>query len=144
MGWVGKFYKKIKLHEVQSIKSNFRSIQPWRFRLINPTITQFQLLQINTLWTSQNLDSIFWSWFANIIHNEVLIHSVAKVLKPNKLSLWQSVTKHITQMKWKLQTAHSDLKCPKIIQFNYYPSVASVNSSTTELTCIFLKHPTNT
>ena len=99
LGWVGKFCKKINLHEVRSMESNFRSIEFCRFRPINPTITRFQLLQINTLWASLNLDSMFWSWFANIIHNEVLIHLVLKVLEPNKLPLSQSVTKHITKMK---------------------------------------------
>ena len=127
------------------IEFNFRLIKPWRFRPINPAITRFQLLQMYTLWASLNLDSMFWSWFANIIHNEVLIHFVPKVLEPNKLLLWQSVTKHITKMKCsKLQIAHSNLKYPKTIQPNYYLSVASVDSNTTELTCIFLKHSTNT
>ena len=84
LGWVGKFCRKINLHEVRLIKSNFRSIEPCRFRPINLAITRFQLLQINTLWASLNLDSMFWSWFANIIHNEVLIHLVPKVLEPNR------------------------------------------------------------
>ena len=112
------------------IEPNFRLIEPYRFRPINPAITRFQLLQINTLWASLNLDFMFWSWFANIIHNEVLIHFVPKVLEPNKLLLWQSVTKHITKMKCsKLQIAHSNLKCPKTIQPNYYLSIANVDSS---------------
>ena len=56
--------------------------------------------------SSQNLDSKFWSWFANTLHIEVLIHLVPKVLEPNKLPLWQSLTKHITKLKCsKLQTA---------------------------------------
>ena len=134
LGWVGKFCKKINLHKVWSIES-------CKFRPINPTITQFPLLQINTLWVSLNLDYICWSWFANIIHNEVLIHLVPKVLEPNKFPLWQSVTKHITQMRCsKLQTGHSNLKCPKTFHPNYYLSVASIDSSTIELICIFLKH----
>ena len=83
LGWVGSSIEKNNLHEVRSIESNFRSIEPCRFRLINPAITQFQLLQINTLWASINLESMFWSWFANIIHNEVLIHLVPKVLEHN-------------------------------------------------------------
>ena len=29
---------------------------------------------------------MFWSWFANIIHNEVLIHLVPKVLEPNSIT----------------------------------------------------------
>ena len=27
---------------------------------------------------------MFWSWFANVLHNEVLIHLVFKVLEPNR------------------------------------------------------------
>ena len=130
LGWVGKICKKNILHELRLIKSNFRSIEPCRFSPINLAITRFQLLQINTLWASLNLDSTFWSWFANIIHNEVLIHLVPKVLEPNKLPLWQSMTKHITKMKCsKLQTAHSNLKCLDTIQPNYYLLVARVDNS---------------
>ena len=33
------------------------------------------------------------------IQNEVLIHLVPKVLEPNNLPLWKSVTKYITQNK---------------------------------------------
>ena len=83
LGWIGKFCRKINLHEVWSIESNFWSIKPCRFRPINPAITWFQFLQINTLWASLNLDFMFWSWFSNIIHNEVLIHLVPKVFEPN-------------------------------------------------------------
>ena len=41
------------------------------------------------------------------------------------------------------KTAHyNKIAQPKTIQPNYYLSVTSVDSSTTELTCIFLKHLT--
>ena len=57
--------------------------------------------------SSLNLDSKFWSWFANTLQIEVLINLVPKVLEPNKLSFWQSVTKHITKLKCsKLWTTH--------------------------------------
>ena len=32
-----------------------------------------------------NLDFKFWSWFANTLHIEVLLHLVPKVLEPNNL-----------------------------------------------------------
>ena len=35
--------------------------------------------------SSLNLDSKFWSWFANTLQFEVLIHLVPKVLEPNKM-----------------------------------------------------------
>ena len=83
--------------------------------------------------SSLNLDSKFWSWFANSLQIEVLIHLAPKVLEPNKLPLWQFVTKHITNLKCsKLQIAHLKITCPKKIQPNYYLSVASVDSSTIE------------
>ena len=42
---------------------------------------------------------MFLLWFANTLQIEVLIHLVPKVLEPNKLPIWQSVTKHIKKMK---------------------------------------------
>ena len=42
---------------------------------------------------------MFLLWFANTLQIEDLIHLVPKVLEPNKLPIWQSVTKHITKMK---------------------------------------------
>ena len=50
--------------------------------------------------SSLNLDSKFWSWFASILHIEFLIHLVPKILEPNKLHLWQSMTKHFTKVKF--------------------------------------------
>ena len=70
--------------------------------------------------SSLNLDLMSWSWFANTLQVYVLIHLDPKVLEPNKLPFWQSVTKHITNMKCsKLQTA----------QPNFYLSVANVDGS---------------
>ena len=43
LGLSWKFCRKNNLHEVQSIESNFRSIEPCRFSPINFSITQFQL-----------------------------------------------------------------------------------------------------
>ena len=61
-----------------------------------------------------NLDSKFCSWFANTLQTEVLIYLVPKVLEPNKVPHWQSVTKHITKLKCsKLQRAHQTLNMPK-------------------------------
>ena len=56
-----------------------------------------------------NLNSKFWSWFANTLQIEVLIHLVPKVLEPNKLPLWQSVinTHHKTEM---LKVTNNPLK----------------------------------
>ena len=58
---------------------------------------------------------------------------------PNNLPLWQSVTKHITNMKCsKLQIAqYKDNAHNNKSNLNYYSSVASVDSSSIESTCIF-------
>ena len=63
------------------------------------------------------------------IQNEVLIHLVPKVLEPNNLLLWQSVTKHITQNKMlKVKIAQLHIIVRNTIQPNYYLSVARVDS----------------
>ena len=137
LGWVGNSTEKNNLHEVWSI-------EPCRFANKSYNSLNSNFTNKHTL-SNLNLDSKFWSWFANTLQIEVLIHLVPKVLEPNKLSLWHFVTKDITKMKCsKLQTVYSNLKCPKTIQHNYYLSVTSVDSSRTKLTCIFLKHSTNT
>ena len=63
------------------------------------------------------------------IQNEVLIYLVPKVLEPNNLPLWQSVTKHIIRNKMlKVKTTQLHIVAQNTIQTNYYLSVASVDS----------------
>ena len=63
------------------------------------------------------------------IQNEVLIYLVPKVLEPNNLPLWQSVTKHITRNKMlKVKTTQLHIVAQNTIQTNYYLSVASVDN----------------
>ena len=55
-----------------------------------------------------NLDSMFWSWFANIIHNKVLIHLVPKVLEPNSYE-------NIMDLTYSIRVSHPSHIChPKI------------------------------
>ena len=61
-------------------------------------------------------------------------------MEPNKLPLWQSVTKHKLKQNAQsyIKTAHyKNIAQHKKLQSNYYLSVASVDSSTTKSTCIF-------
>ena len=72
------------------------------------------------------------------IHIIVLNTLVSKSLKPNKLPLWQSVTKHnlkdqsLQRKALYKKNAHYNKFNP-----NYYPSVASVDNSSIESTFIF-------
>ena len=55
---------------------------------------------------------------------------VPKVVEPNNLPLWQSVTKHITRNKMlKVKTTQLYIIAQNTIQPNYYLSVAKVDSS---------------
>ena len=64
------------------------------------------------------------------IQNEVLIHLVPKVLDPNNIPLWESVTKHITRNKMlKVKIAQLHIISQNTIQTNYYLSVARVDRS---------------
>ena len=75
------------------------------------------------------------------LHIKVLNTLVPKSLEPNKLPLWQSVTKHNLKAQSlqrkalyqkKKKNAHYNKSNP-----NYYPSVASVDNSSIKSTCIF-------
>ena len=64
------------------------------------------------------------------IQSKVLIHLVPKVLEPNNVPLWQSVTKHITRNKMlKVEIAQLHIVAENTIQTNYYLSVANVDSN---------------
>ena len=75
LGWVGNSTEKNNLHEVWSIK-------PCRFANKSYNSLNSNFTNKHTL-SSLNLDSKFWSWFANTLQIEVLIHLVSKVLIPN-------------------------------------------------------------
>ena len=75
LGWVGNSTEKNNLHKVWSI-------EPYRFANKYYNSLNSNFTNKHTL-SSLNLDSKFWSWFANTLQIEVLIHLVSKVLKPN-------------------------------------------------------------
>ena len=61
-----------------------------------------------------------------------------KSLVPNKLPLWQSVTKHnLLAQSLQIKALYKIMLIKHKFNPNYYPSVARVDSSSIELTCIF-------
>ena len=85
LGWVGKICRKLIC-----TRFNRSSLADLANKSYNSLVSNFT--HKHTL-SSLNLDSKFWSWFSNTLHIEVLIYLVPKVLEPNKLPIWQSVTK---------------------------------------------------
>ena len=82
LGCVGKIYRKLIC-----MKFNQPSLIFYRSSLADLANKSCNSLDSNftnkhTL-SSLNLDSKFWSWFANTLHIKVLIHLVPKVLEPN-------------------------------------------------------------
>ena len=144
LGWVGNSVEKtiymwFNRSSLIFDRSSLADLHNKSYNTLNSNFTNKHTL------SSLILDSKFWSWFANTLNIEVLIHLVLKVLESNKLPLWKSLTKHITKTKM-LKVTNSPFKnlyAQKKIQPNYYLSVANVDSSMTELTYIFLKHSTN-
>ena len=101
-----KSNKKLNLHKFRSIESNFRLIEPCNYvqyflQLLNSNFTIKHTLSKPKprLYVLIMVCQHITNWSSNTL--------VLKVLKPNKLSLWQSVTKHITKIKMlKVKTAH--------------------------------------
>ena len=89
--------QKNKSTQIRSIEPNFRSIKPCRFYPINPVITRFQTTNHTLskpkprLYILIMVCQLIINWNSNIL--------VPKILEPNKLPLWQSVTKHSTKIK---------------------------------------------
>ena len=76
LDWVGKIYRKL-------ICTRFdrSSLADLAYKSCNSLDSNFT--NKHTL-SSLNPDSKFWSWFANTLHIEVLVHLVPKDLEPNK------------------------------------------------------------
>ena len=63
-----------------------------------------------------------------------------KSLEPNKLPFWQSVTKHnLLVQSLQIKAIYKIMPTKHKFNSNYYPSVARVDSSLIESTCIFLE-----
>ena len=71
------------------------------------------------------------------LHIRVLNTLVPKSLEPNKLPIWQSVTKQTKRSKFTKKSPLQKNSHYNKFNPNYYPSVASVDSNSIELTCIF-------
>ena len=68
------------------------------------------------------------------------MHKKPKSLEPNKLPLWQSVTKHnLVAQSLQIKTFYKIMLTKHKFNPNYYPSVARVDNSSIKSTCIFPK-----